>query len=184
MYMPERFDKTPRPTISGTWRVQSARGVAVVVACMLVAACSGLDRQKFEKTSRAATALSVATDRGVNASRYRELVASFEAQLSVVRRRVTEPDERDLVDQYDEALKAYRAALAVWTLKNQSQSEWVYSGPTTDELLKPYDIQFGEGMSGSGLKRASADAVMKEIWRIAKAKLEVANTTLNGKKRP
>jgi hypothetical protein len=181
MYLPERFDKTQRPTVSGTLRLQSARGVAVLVACMLVAACSGLDHQKFDKTYRAGTALSAATDRGVSASRYRELVASFEAQLSVVRRRVTEPAERDLVDQYDEALKAYRAALSVWTLKNESQSEWVYSGPTVDDLLKPYDIQFAEGVSG--LKRASADAIMKEIWRIAKARLEVANTTLNGNRR-
>jgi hypothetical protein len=69
----------------------------------------------------------------------------------------------------------------VWTLKIESQSEWVFSGPTLDEMLKPYDIHFAEG--ASGLKRASADAAMKDIWRIAKAKLEVANTTLNGNTR-
>lgn len=179
--MSQRFNTASRPRVDGTRRGTSIRSAAMLIACMSVAACSELDRTKFEPTYRAGNALSAATAKGVNASRYRDLVTSFEARISVVRRRATTPEERDLVDQYDEALKAYRAALAVWTLKDESRSEWIFSGPTVDELLKPFDIQFAEGVSG--LKRASADGVMKEIWRIAKAKLEVANTTLNGNRR-
>jgi hypothetical protein len=179
--MPERFNKTDRPAMAATPRVAWTRAVVILVTCTLAAACSEIDRKKFDATYRAGAALSIATGRGVNASRYRELVTSFEAQIAIVRRRTTGPADRDLVDQYDEALKAYRAALAVWTLKIESQSEWIFSGPTLDELLKPYDINFAEGVSG--LKRASADDAMKEIWRIARVKLEVANATLNGNKR-
>jgi hypothetical protein len=181
MYMPERFTRTEPPAVNRRLRFEFTPGFVVLVACLLIAACSGTDRKKFDATYRAGRALSAATDRGVNASRYRELVTSFEAQISIVRRRVSGPDEREIVDQYDDALKAYRAALAVWTLKLESQSEWVYSDPALDDMLKPYDIQFAAG--ATGLKRTSADGAMKDIWRIAKAKLEVANTTLNGNRR-
>jgi hypothetical protein len=179
--MPEHFDNTERPAGAGALRLACSRGIVVLVACMLIAACGRTDRKKFDATYRAGRILSTATDRGVDAVKYRELVASFEAQISVVRRRADGEDERELVDQFEDALKAYRAALAVWTLKIDGQSDWVYSGPAIEELLKPYDIPFGEGPSG--LKRLSADNAMKEIWRIAKAKLEVANSTYSGNRR-
>jgi hypothetical protein len=181
MYMPEHFNKTERPAIAGTLRFACTRGVVVLVACLSIAACGRMDRKKFDATYRAGKILSTATDRGVGPVKYRELVTSFEAQISVVRRRASDEDERDLVDQFDDALKAYRAALAVWTLKIDGQSDWLYSGPGLEELLKPYDIPFGEGPSG--LKRLSAENAMKEIWRIAKAKLEVANSTYSGNRR-
>jgi hypothetical protein len=181
MYMPERFHTTRLAALARTLGVECTRGAVVLVACLSIAACGRTDRKKFDATYRAGKVLATATDGGVNAVKYRELVTSFEAQISVVRRRATGEDERELVDQFEDALKAYRAALAVWTLKIDGQSDWVYSGPGLEELLKPYDIPFGAGPSG--LKRLSADNAMKEIWRIAKAKLEVANTTYSGNRR-
>ena len=177
-----RITPTGRRVIAGfgTWKGKPrVRCVAIVLACTVVLACGGPDRKKFEGTRRAGVAISTAVGKGVSAPRYRELVLQLEAQLAILKGRAVGPQETEIVEKYDDATRAYRAALAVWTLKVEGQSDRVFAGGTLDRLLAPYDIPFAEG--ASGIRQTSADVAMRHIWAIAGAKLETANNALNSK---
>ena len=103
-----------------------------MLACTFAVACVGSDRKKFEGIHRAGIAVSSAIVKGVNASRYRELVLELEAQLAILKGRASGSTEMEIVDKYDDATRAYRAALAVWTLKVEGQSDRVFAGGTLD----------------------------------------------------
>jgi hypothetical protein len=172
-------------TFSIRWRaMMKTTAVAVVAACGLVlVGCSSsgkIDQMKFDGVYRSGKAMEGATGVGVNLLRYRELVQSFASEVSIANDRAQTSTEREMVAQYAKALKAYRDAETLWTMKLKGPAE-VTIGSDSDLRRIVFDDDYridGSG-AGSGFRFKLEEAV-QALWSTARGRLNEATRLYTG----
>jgi hypothetical protein len=98
-----------------------------------------VDKVKLEQVYRSAKALESSIGVGVNYARCSELLQQFNTELSIARDKSPTPPERDVLDNYAEAIPIYRDSLALWALKIEKGRYLSDYGPAK-ELADKYGI--------------------------------------------
>jgi hypothetical protein len=141
--------------------------------------CAGkVDQEKFDPLYRAGKAIEGATSVGVNLIRYRELLGTLAAEVSVGQDKAGSHAERDMVKAYAEALAAYKDAEIVWTQKiEQRQRPLPASSPELERIVGSYAIQ---GQREEKVFLFDPEDGMQTIWRDAGVKLHHATSLYKG----
>src|SRR5262245_8065148 len=92
-------------------------GAVSVIGCHLDSAAVRVDKVKLEPVYRSAKALESSISVGVNYAHCSELLQQLNTELSIARDKSSTPSEREILDNYAEAIPIYRDSLALWTLK-------------------------------------------------------------------
>jgi hypothetical protein len=161
-----------------------------------------VDRAQFESLYRSAKRIQSAAQIGVNYLKMSELVQSFATEASIAKDKASTEEEKELVDLYASALKAYADSRTLWKNKvKYSDKLWkgliVYSGENRDRngkvtnsmvnreltpIVQRYNLELADqyaSITNLYWKSISPSAIQK-IWKEADLILQKANKLYSG----
>jgi len=129
--------------------------------------------EQLEGVYKAGRAIAAATDVGVTAIRYSELVAAMASEYSIAGDSIHDRVDRDVLASFGHALDSYRAAADVWQLKIRGERR---PRPDVATFLETQGIDISDGQIKSDL-----DGEMQRLWGAGRARLEQANARVHPK---
>lgn len=138
-------------------------------------ACQRLDRRAFDGVEKASRALQTAVDGQPSLPVYRQLLATYTAELATARGRVTNAPERAVLADYEAALKALSDLRLIWEDKEGRGSEML---PIRDELAARIAREYELGVNTNEPPSIYATEAMRAAWDAARAHLRAARATL------
>jgi len=140
-------------------------------------ACGWSDRRTFQGVERASNAIQSAIDGKTALPRYRELLHTYTAELSLAAPRVTNSRGRAALAEYQAALKSLNDLELVWEEKDTHTREML---PIREEsagrIAREYDLPVNTNEPPS----IYVDEAMTAIWKAARGHLANATKLLNG----
>jgi len=140
-------------------------------------ACGLSDRRTFQEVERASKAIQSAVDAKAGLPRYRELLRTYAAELSLAGPRVTDSGRQASLAEYQAALKSLNEREWVWEEKDTHAREML---PIRDEpagrIVREYDLPINTNEPPS----IYVDEAMAAIWKAARGHLSNATKLLGG----
>ena len=150
------------------------------ILCLFVlislVACRTVDRRAFRDVERASKAVQTAIDGKAGLPRYRELLNEYASALSTVRPRVTHPEDRAVLAEYEAALKNLTDLQLVWEEKD-ARGEML---PIREEVPARIAREYELGVNTNEPPSIYADEAMSTIWKAARGHLRNATKLLGG----
>ncbi len=132
---------------TGAGRATALRVLAV--ACALVAACGGVDQQRFDAVYKAGNALQVElqSSRGQPGAQARDRLKAFDTEINALRDKTIGKQEADALTAYAEAADAYRYFLRFHAMETEAGTkQLVLKGPNLEVATRfklPVDSRNG-----------------------------------------
>jgi len=169
----------------------------LVVGIILYSSYPALDKSKFEGVYHAAKTIEGATSIGVNYQKFIEVLQNLSTEISIVKDRVANEKEVELLIIYNIAQLRYQLSLALWKTKIQDSGSlyerlgYICIGKSEKhaiELNKEYNIPISQFEGSRETLDPRFDMYIPEnsiqlIWTKAREDIEKAEAILKGNKK-
>ena len=139
--------------------------------------CARLDRRDFQGIERASTALQAAVDGKTTLPAFRERLAAYSTELSGVHQRVTAGPGRQVLSEYEAALKGLTDMRLIWEAKDARGSDML---PIREELPARIAREYDLGINTNDPPSIYANEALQTIWEAARGHLRAASLALRG----
>jgi hypothetical protein len=134
------------------------RSIALIAACALVVACSGVDKQKFDAAVKAGKVLQddVESTHGQVGPEFRDHLKQFDTEVSALQDKAIGRREVDAVKAYTEAADAYRYFLRFRALDLDKDSTQIQVKGPNLEVAERYKLPIDTRSGSKWINRAQA----------------------------
>jgi hypothetical protein len=152
--------------------------IVLAVACALIAACGGVDKQKFDGVSKAGKALQeeVQSSGGLPRSQSRDRLKALDAEVAALQDRTVGTREANALQAYTEAADAYRAFLHFRGL-DVDHGQILLKG-TSIEMATRYKLPID---TRNGSKSVSSAQALTILLQAAEQHVNDGNRLVNGR---
>jgi hypothetical protein len=152
----------------------------LLAVCALIAACGGVDRQKFDAVYKAGSALQaeLQSSHGLPGAQARDRLKEFDAEINALREKTIGTQEVEALKSYAEAADAYRYFLRFHAMETEAGSnQIVLKGPNL-EIATRFKLPIDSRGGSKFVNRAQAITILLQA---GEQHLADGNRIVNGK---
>ena len=156
------------------------RTIVLVAACVFVAACGGVDKQKFDGVEKAGKALQdeVQSSGGLPRSQSRDRLKRFDTEVLALQDRTIGRREADALQAYADAAEAYRSFLHFRGLALDAENGQIpLKGPNLETATR-YKLPVE---THSGSKSVNSARAITILLQASEQRMSDGNRLVDGK---